>query len=87
MQFMSSLQRGDVPDVENTVIYFYIAQGGGPVNLLNGTGLELSDADSESGVFISLQVYVAYTILFSNVLIVSRLLLWSWRQTQLMLLM
>ena len=28
------------------------------MNLLNGTGLELSDADSESGVFPSLQVAI-----------------------------
>lgn len=58
MQFVSSLHRGDITDVKNSVIYFYIAQGGGPVNLLNGTGLELSDADSESGVFPSLQVHI-----------------------------
>lgn len=40
-----------------------IAQDGGPVNLLNGTGLELSDADSASEAFPSLQVYITYTIL------------------------
>ena len=37
------------------------------MNLLNGTGLELSDADSESGVLPSLQVHVTYTLLFSEV--------------------
>lgn len=62
---MPSLHRGNILNCEIFELFSFmcIAQDGGPVNLLNGTGLELSDADSASEAFPSLQVYITYTIL------------------------